>query len=76
MPEYLIAELSTHQIRHRQERSISPSTYSLAKHSRAADEDWYLGYHPAWTQKAQGGVRYDSATIQKILEDHGVLFKA
>jgi hypothetical protein len=25
------------------------------------DEDWYLGYHPAWTRKAQGGVRYDSA---------------
>jgi hypothetical protein len=25
------------------------------------DEDWYLGYHPAWTQKAQVGVCYDSA---------------
>jgi hypothetical protein len=25
------------------------------------DEDWYLGYHPAWTRKAKGGVRYDSA---------------
>jgi hypothetical protein len=25
------------------------------------DEDWYLGYHPTWTQKAQGGICYDSA---------------
>jgi hypothetical protein len=25
-----------------------------------ADEDRYLGYHPACTQKAQGGVHYDS----------------
>jgi hypothetical protein len=24
------------------------------------DEDWYPRYHPAWTQKAQGGVHYDS----------------
>jgi hypothetical protein len=25
------------------------------------DEDWYPGYHPAWTRKAQVGVRYDLA---------------
>jgi hypothetical protein len=25
------------------------------------DEDWYPGYHPTWTQKAQGGVRYEWA---------------
>jgi hypothetical protein len=25
------------------------------------DEDLYLGYHPTETQKAQGGVHYDSA---------------
>jgi hypothetical protein len=59
--EYLAPELSTWQFRHRQGRSKSPCTYSLAKHSGATDEDWYLGYHPAWTQKAQGGVLYDSA---------------
>jgi hypothetical protein len=61
VPEYLVPELSTRQIHHKQGRSISPSTYSLGKHSGAADEDWYPGYHPAWTQKAQGGARYDSA---------------
>jgi hypothetical protein len=60
VPEYLVPELSTRQIRHRQRKSRSSSTYSLAKHSRAADEDWYLRYHPAWTRKAQGGVHYDS----------------
>jgi hypothetical protein len=27
----------------------------------AANEDWYLGYHPAWTRIAQGGVQFDSA---------------
>jgi hypothetical protein len=46
MPEYLVSELSTRQIRHRQGRSRSPSIYSLTKHSRATDEDWYSGYHP------------------------------
>jgi hypothetical protein len=61
MPEYLISELSIRQIHHRQGRSRSPSTYSLAKHSGAAEEDWYLGYHLAWTWKTKGGVRYDSA---------------
>jgi hypothetical protein len=47
VPEYLVPELCTRQIHHRQGRSRSPSIYSLAKHSWAADEDWYLGYHPA-----------------------------
>jgi hypothetical protein len=60
LPEYLVSELGTRQIRHRQGRFRLPSTYSLIKHSRAADEDWYPGYHPAWTRKAQGGARYDS----------------
>jgi hypothetical protein len=61
VPEYLVLELSTRQIYHRQGISRSPSIYSLPKYSGAAAEDWYPGYHPAWTQKAQGGVRYDSA---------------
>jgi hypothetical protein len=61
MPEYLVPELSTRQICHRQGRSRSPSTYSFAKHLGAANDDWYLGYHPTWTQKVQGRVRYDSA---------------
>jgi hypothetical protein len=25
------------------------------------DKDWYPGYHPTLTRKAQGGVRIDSA---------------
>jgi hypothetical protein len=29
------------------------------------DEDWYLGYHPAWTQNDQGGVCYYSARHPK-----------
>jgi hypothetical protein len=61
VPEYLVPELSTQQIHNRQGRSRSPSIYSLVKHSGAANEDWYLGYHPAWAWKAQGGVRYDAA---------------
>jgi hypothetical protein len=44
--EYLVPKLSTRQIHHRQGRSISPSIYSLTKHSGATDEDWYVGYHP------------------------------
>jgi hypothetical protein len=47
MPEYLILELSTRQIHHGQGRSRSPSIYSLAKHSEAADKDWYPVYHPS-----------------------------
>jgi hypothetical protein len=39
MPEYLVPELITQQIHHKQGRSRSPSIYSLAKHSGAADED-------------------------------------
>jgi hypothetical protein len=50
--------------------------YSLAKHSRAADEGWYLGYHPTQTWKAEGGSAITRPTIQNILEDHGVLPKA
>jgi hypothetical protein len=46
MPEYLVPELSTPQIRHRQGRSRSLSIYSFAKHSGATDEDWYSRYHP------------------------------
>jgi hypothetical protein len=61
MVEDLVPELSTRQIHHRQGRSRSPSTYSLVKHSGAADEDWYPGYYPAWTRKARGGVYYDLA---------------
>jgi hypothetical protein len=52
----------------RQERSRSPSIYSLAKHSGVADEDLYPRYHPTWTRKAQEGVCYDSA---HHLEDSG-----
>jgi hypothetical protein len=52
---------STQQTRCSQGRFRSPNTYSLAKHSGAADEDWHPRYHPAWTRKAQGGFRYDSA---------------
>jgi hypothetical protein len=61
MPEYLVPELSTQEIHHKQGRSKSPSIYSHVMHSRDADEDWYPGYHPAWIWKAEGGVRYDSA---------------
>jgi hypothetical protein len=61
VPEYLVPELSTQQIHHRQGRSRSLSTFSLAKHSGATEEDWYPGYHPTWTQTAEGGVRYYSA---------------
>jgi hypothetical protein len=43
--------LSTWQIYYRQGKFRSPSTYSLAKHAGAVDEDWYLGYHPTWTWK-------------------------
>jgi hypothetical protein len=60
MLEYLVPELSTQQIHHRQGRSRSPSSYSLAKHSGAAYEDWYTVCHTTWTQKVQGGVRYNS----------------
>jgi hypothetical protein len=66
MLEYLVPELSTQQIHHRQGRSRSPSSYSLAKHPGAAYEDWYSGYHTTWTRKAQGGVRYNSV---QYLED-------
>jgi hypothetical protein len=27
----------------------------------SANDDWYSGYHHAWTRKAQGGVHYDLA---------------
>jgi hypothetical protein len=47
VPEYLVLELSTQEIHHRHRRSISPNIYSLAKHSRAANEDWYPRNHPA-----------------------------
>jgi hypothetical protein len=47
-------KLSTQQIRYGQRRSKSPST-------EATNEDWYPGYHPAWTQKDQGRFRYDLA---------------
>jgi hypothetical protein len=30
-------------------------------HEQSPDEDWYPRYHPAWTWKAQGEARYDSA---------------
>jgi hypothetical protein len=59
--KYLIHELSTRQIHHGRGRSRSPSIYSLAKHSGTSNNDWYLRYHPAKTQMAQGEVRYDSA---------------
>jgi hypothetical protein len=35
-------------------------------HLCPSDEDWYPGYHPAWTRKVQGGVCYDST---RHLED-------
>jgi hypothetical protein len=63
-------KLSTQQIHHRQGRSRSPSIYSLDKHSGAADEDWYPGYQP------NEGPALTQPTIQKILEDYGVLPKA
>jgi hypothetical protein len=91
MPEYLVPELSTQKICHRQERSRSPNTYSLVTHSGAADEDWYPRYHLAWTRKAQGGVccttshglgrpkersTMTQCIIQKIPADHDILPKA
>jgi hypothetical protein len=39
----------------------APSQYTFYGMSTIVDEDWYSGYHPAWTQKTQGGVRYDSS---------------
>jgi hypothetical protein len=60
MSGYLVPELCTRQLHHKHGRSISPSIYSFVKHSGAADEDWYLGYYPAWTRMAQGGVQYNS----------------
>jgi hypothetical protein len=38
-----------------------PAFTHLLSTRGAADEYWYLGYHPTWTWKAQGGVNYDSA---------------
>jgi hypothetical protein len=32
----------------------------LATSRTITDEGYYIGYHLAWTQKAQGVVRYDS----------------
>jgi hypothetical protein len=46
VPDYLVPKLSPRQIHYRQGRSRSPSIYSLAKHSGAADKDWYLRYRP------------------------------
>jgi hypothetical protein len=47
MPDYLVPKIEYSEIHHRQGRSNSPNIYSLAKHSRAADMDWYLGYQLA-----------------------------
>jgi hypothetical protein len=47
MPEYLVFKIEYSVNSSRTKRSRSSSIYSPAKHSGAADEDWYSGYHPA-----------------------------
>jgi hypothetical protein len=71
-----LLKLSTQQIHHVQGRSRSPSIHSLDKHSGADDEDWYLGYHPHELKRPKEGSATTLPTIQKILEDHGMLPKA
>jgi hypothetical protein len=75
VPEYLVLELSTRQIYHRQGRSRSPSIYSLPKYSGAAAEDWYPGYLHG-LKRPKEGFAMTQPTIQKIPRDCGVLPKA
>jgi hypothetical protein len=72
MPYYLVPELSTQEFPHRLGRSRLPSIYSLAKHSGATDEDWTTPHRLERPKERSSMTR---PTIQKILEDHGVLPK-